>query len=184
VESTETIETLAGFRERFLGYARRRISDPQVAEDVVQTSLLKAAESLGSLRSQESLIPWFYGILRNAITDAYRTRARTLEVALVDDFDAEEEEQVHAALCECFAALLPGLRAEYATLIDHLDLRGEPSNEMAQRLGITAKNLKVRHHRARQALRKRLAETCRVCAEHHCLDCTCEDAPRPAQREV
>jgi RNA polymerase sigma-70 factor (ECF subfamily) len=179
MESTETIETLADFRERFLAYVRQRVADPELAEDVVQTSLLKAAESLGSLRSQDSLMPWFYAILRNAITDAYRTRARGLEVAMANDFDAEEEEEVHAALCECLAMLVPTLRTEYATLIEGLDLRGEPSDGMAERLGVTSNNLKVRHHRARRALRRRLEETCRVCAEHHCLDCTCrEDAGR------
>jgi RNA polymerase sigma-70 factor (ECF subfamily) len=116
--------------------------------------------------------------LRNTITDSYRDRARKPEVALPDDFDAEQEEAVRTALCDCFAAVLPGLKPEYAALIDGLDLRGDSGEEMALRLGITGNNLKVRHHRARQALRRRLEETCRVCAEHHCLDCTCDAATR------
>ena len=44
----------------------------------------------------------------------------------------------------------------------------------ASDLGITPNNLKVRRHRARRALRARLEETCRICAAHGCLDCTCE----------
>jgi RNA polymerase sigma-70 factor (ECF subfamily) len=28
-------------------------------------------------------------------------------------------------------------------------------------------------HRARQALRRRLEESCGTCAEHACLDCSC-----------
>ena len=34
----------------------------------------------------------------------------------------------------------------------------------------------VRLHRARKALRLRLEETCRACADHGCLDCTCKAA--------
>jgi DNA-directed RNA polymerase specialized sigma24 family protein len=59
VPPTEAAEHLASFRARFLTYVRRRVSDPETAEDVVHASLLKAAESLGSLRSQDSLLPWF-----------------------------------------------------------------------------------------------------------------------------
>jgi len=31
----------------------------------------------------------------------------------------------------------------------------------------------VRLHRARKALRERLTASCRACAEHGCLDCSC-----------
>lgn len=44
---------------------------------------------------------------------------------------------------------------------------------MAEHLGITRNNLKVRRYRARQQLRERLEETCQACAEQGCLDCTC-----------
>jgi RNA polymerase sigma-70 factor (ECF subfamily) len=173
MQSVDAIEQLAQFRERFLAYVSRRVSDPVVAEDIVQASLVKAAESIGSLRNEDSLVPWFYSILRNAITDTYRVKAKSLEVTLPPELDFEDEPAAVRNLCECFVSLLPALRPEYADVIDSLDLRSEPAAATAGRLGITPNNLKVRHHRARQALRKRLEETCRVCAEHHCLDCTC-----------
>ena len=90
-----------------------------------------------------------------------------------DDFDAEDETDVERTLCLCFEALLPSLKPEYAALIDRLDLKQEAPASVAGHLNLTANNLKVRHHRARRALRQRLEETCRVCAEHHCMDCTC-----------
>lgn len=46
---------------------------------------------------------------------------------------------------------------------------------LAGELGRNANNLRVRHHRARQQLRERLEQTCRLCAKHGCLDCTCGD---------
>ena len=65
------------------------------------------------------------------------------------------------------------IQAEYADLIQAVELGGESPDVMAGRLGITSNNLKVRRHRARQALRRKLEETCRTCADHGCLDCTC-----------
>jgi RNA polymerase sigma factor (sigma-70 family) len=179
--SSTAIDRLADSRERFLAYAQRRIADPELAEDIVQTSLTRAAEGFDKLRSEESLIPWFYAILRNAITDAYRRQASAREVALPPDLDVEDENE-RAAVCECFLTLLASLKPEYADLIERIDLRGEPSETAAARLGITPNNLKVRHHRARQALRRRLEETCRVCSEHHCLDCTCNGTPTTISR--
>ena len=171
------LDRLADSREQFLAFVRRRIADPEMAEDVLQSSLTKAVQRFDELEDRERLVPWFYAILRNAITDAYRARARAPEVELSDDLDVEDEPELHRQVCECFRTLLPALKPEYAEVIDALDLRSEPASALAERLDVSPNNLKVRHHRARQALRRRLEETCRVCAEHHCLDCTCEAAP-------
>ena len=174
MESPLAIEELAQSRERFLAFVSKRIADPELAEDVLQASLTKAAENIGSLKNEDALVPWFYAILRNEITNAYRRRAGSHEMPLPEGFDLQEEDERHRELCECFEALLPALKPEYAELLDSLDLQGQSSEAVTARLGITPNNLKVRHHRARQALRRRLEETCRVCAEHHCLDCTCK----------
>ena len=171
----ELIDRLDAGRGRFLDYVRRRVDDPELAEDILQDALVRAVQALPALREEDALLPWFYRVLRNAVTDVYRRHAAEppragLEAA--EDLAAEEGAQ--AELCECFRGLLPALKPEYAELIESLDLGGGSSETEARRLAITPNNLKVRHHRARQALRARLQETCRVCAEHHCLDCTCK----------
>jgi RNA polymerase sigma-70 factor (ECF subfamily) len=165
---------LLNSRQQFLDYVRRRIADPELAEDILQESLLRAIQAAPTLRHEDRLIPWFRSILQNAIVDAYRRRG--VERKYVDDAELEElpaESEDEAVLCTCFQALVPTLKPEYAELIQALDLGREPPEAVAKRLGITPNNLKVRRHRARQALRQRLEETCRTCAEHHCLDCTC-----------
>ncbi len=129
------------------------------------------------------LLPRFYAILSNAITSAYR--CRQTEAKSVQQLGNERElvtthEDEHI-LCACFRELIPTLKPEYADLIYKLDLAGGDSAQGAAQLGITPNNLKVRHRRARQALRRRLEESCRLCAKHGCLDCTCTaDAPSAA----
>ena len=64
-----------------------------------------------------------------------------------------------------------------------IDLGEQKPESVAAELEMTANNLRVRHHRAREQLRKRLEETCRLCAKHGCLDCDCAKVPasKPAR---
>jgi len=167
-------ERLLDARGLFLGYIRKRVAEPELAEDILQDSLLRAIRAAPDLRDEERLIPWFYRVLQNAIVDAYRRRGVERErvvVAEPPEIAAEPVDDVE--LCRCFEPLIPTLKAEYADLIQAVELGDESPDLAAERLGITANNLKVRRHRARQALRRKLEETCRTCADHGCLDCTC-----------
>ena len=178
---TTDLQPLIDAREELLAFVRARVNDPDLAEDILQTSLLKAVRSAPALEREDRIIPWFYRILRNAIIDSYRARTSAdhevpLEPELAEEI--EEDSEVHRAACECVLALIPDLKPEYAHLIEALDIEQRPTDAVAAELGISATNLKVRRHRARQALRRSLEQACRICAEHHCLDCTCEAAPR------
>lgn len=82
-------------------------------------------------------------------------------------------DDLEAAVCECMKALLPTLKTEYAEVIRRVDLEGMSVPEVAQELGATENNLRVRLSRARQALKTSLVRTCGTCTEHGCLDCTC-----------
>jgi RNA polymerase sigma-70 factor (ECF subfamily) len=174
------VRQLAAGRDAFLAYLRRRLDDPELAEDLLQDSLLRAVRAAPELRDDQRLLPWFYRVLHNATVDAYRRRGvrggempmSTLGLDTAGQVAAPPAESDPVA-CACFRTLLPSLKPEYAELIESLDLGSETPEQAAARLGITSNNLKVRHHRARQALRRRLEQTCRTCAEHHCLDCTC-----------
>jgi RNA polymerase sigma factor (sigma-70 family) len=44
-------------RERFLGYVRARVSDPALAEDILQDSFLKALQKAPELRDEDRLVP-------------------------------------------------------------------------------------------------------------------------------
>lgn len=177
----DTTEQLAGSFNEFLAFARGRLSDPELAADVVQESLLKALRHQDRLRDEASAKAWFYRILRRTIVDLYRRRdvqRQALErVAL--ELDATPAEAEERAVCACLGRLLPALKPDYATLLRRLDLNGEASTSVAASLGITRNNLIVRLHRARRQLRERLKQTCRLCATHGCLDCQCDQSAKP-----
>lgn len=163
--------------DTFTAFVRGRVGDPHLAADLVQDSLLKAVKAEDQLRADESVTAWFYRILRHSIIDLYRRRATSrvalerLERELESPADAEAER----VACACVEHLIPALNPDYGELIRRLDLNGEPPERVSRELELTANNLRVRHHRARQQLRERLEQTCRLCAKHGCLDCTCHD---------
>ena len=163
--------------DAFTAFVRARVSDPHLAADVVQDSLLKAVKSTHQLRDDESVMAWFYRILRHAIIDLYRRRSASQAALdrLGEELNAPPDAEEERTACACLESMIPMLKPEYAELIRRLDLREETAEAVAAALGLNANNLRVRHHRARQQLRERLEQTCRVCAKHGCLDCTCRE---------
>lgn len=169
-------EVQATFRE----FVRRRVPSADIADDLLQQSLLKAVEQVHTVRSTESIVPWFYRLLRHAIIDYYRAHAadeRKTE-ALLKELAATETDHVppvdHIPLevCTCLNRLLPALRPSYADILARIDLKGESIQSVAQDLN-TTNNLTVRLHRARQALRTSLEDACGLCTKHGCINCTC-----------
>ena len=162
--------------DAFTAFARSRVGDAHLAADVVQDSLLKAVKSADQLRDDESVTAWFYRILRRTIIDLYRRRdaaQRAIE-RLENELNLPPDSVEEKVSCACVETLIPTLKPEYAELIRALDLAGQTPEQVAAQRGVTANNLRVRHHRARQQLRERVEQTCRMCAKHGCLDCTCE----------
>jgi RNA polymerase sigma-70 factor (ECF subfamily) len=54
-----------------------------------------------------------------------------------------------------------------------IDVEGTPVKAFAEQPRLSASNAGVRVFRAREALKRRVTESCGTCAEHGCRDCTC-----------
>ncbi|MDX1640488.1 MAG: sigma-70 family RNA polymerase sigma factor, partial [Balneolaceae bacterium] len=163
-------------RERLLNFILSKVADRNLAEDILQESLLKALNGLPDLEDEQKVLSWFYRIVRNKIIDNYRrshTKSKQFEkyAQEVSFYETEEDEKT---VCQCFKHLIPALKPEYSILIKEMELGDEQPEEVAKRLGITKNNLKVRRHRARKQLQDQLEETCGKCAAKGCVDCECE----------
>lgn len=180
---TADSSAILAHRDALLAYIRSRGVPEHDAADILQNALLNALHHAPDLRDDDRLAPWLYQIVRNAIADHFRQRGRERDRAatLAPDETAAEEAALNT-LCACFRPLLAEMHAPYAEVIELVDLQGEPPAGAAARLGISRANLKVRLHRARRQLRELLEQTCRTCAEHGCLDCSCRQVPASAPR--
>lgn len=178
----DLVASLLRHQDAFLGFLRKRVEDQALAEDLFQQSLVRAVERHHGVRDEGSVVAWFYQILRNALVDYYRSRgaeARRDDAYLQELVATGQDKEpppgeIAAVVCACLNRLLQALRPTYADLLRRIDLGGESPQRVAEELKISPNNLTVRLHRARQALRASLEETCGVCTTHGCLDCACE----------
>jgi RNA polymerase sigma-70 factor (ECF subfamily) len=174
---------LAGEREKFhlliLPYETRLyrialaiVKNEAEAEDVVQDAVLKAYRKLASFRGDSSFSTWLTAITMNEA----RGRLRKENRVILDSLDEQREENANYTPAELtdwrevpLAALerqeiralvqdaiseLPDAYREIVTLRDVEELS---INDTAELLGISVPLVKVRLHRARLLLQKKLA---------------------------
>ena len=178
----DMIQQLLGHESAFRVFLRRRVGDEALAEDLLQQSMIRAVHCHHSVRNDDSVVAWFYTIIRRTLIDYYRSKgaearrneAFLQELTLSGDDKEPPLDEVKATVCTCLHRLLPKLRSNYAELIRRIDLEDESPKRVAEELKISHNNLTVRLHRARQALRASLEQSCGVCSTHGCLNCTCE----------
>jgi RNA polymerase sigma-70 factor, ECF subfamily len=176
--SAEALHRLLGNQRIFVAFVEKHVHTREIAEDIVQNAFLRALERGGALEKEESVVAWFYRMLRNAVIDHYRTHASN-ERAL-ESWAAEFErntvlpEPLKNEVCHCVGALFAGLKPEYRDALEQVDLEGGSLRDLAERAGISENNAAVRIHRARRALLNEVQMTCNACAKHGCLDCDCK----------
>ncbi|SEP76017.1 RNA polymerase sigma factor [Neolewinella agarilytica] len=153
----EAYEAHAGELEAF---ARSRVGD-LAAEDLLQELWSAFATAL---EVEEILQPraWLYRVLRNRITDEYRTAARRPAfVDLDEEFDVEEEsdgfpdpDDTWESIEEAFDLLPPDQREVFV----RNELDGETLREIAEDLGLPLKTIISRKGYARRRLQDLLRE--------------------------
>jgi RNA polymerase sigma-70 factor (ECF subfamily) len=171
----EAVSTLVENHRRFLDFLERRLGDRTRAEDILQAAFARGLQQVPEAISKESAVAWFFRMLRNAIVDEYRREGRSsgLVEEGIDPNTLAEDPDVVREVCRCVLELAQTLKPEYAEALKRVDVEGAAVQEFAREAGITSNNASVRLFRAREALEKRVRATCRTCAEHGCLDCTC-----------
>lgn len=182
-EERTPVATLVGNHRAFLGYLERRVGDRALAEDVLQEAFAKVVARPDRAPGDEAIVPWFYRTLRNAAIDLLRRRgaAERAYEAFVRELETHERPaaEMEAEICACVTRLASTLKPEYAEALQAIEIEGTPVKAYAEKKGLSPNNAAVRVFRAREALRRRVTESCGTCAEHGCVDCTCRNPKRP-----
>ncbi len=133
---------------------------PDVAEDILQASFIKAYQHLAEVHGRFDA--WIFRIVANGCKDWLKNIRRTHLSYEEDDqpsaFATPDEEldrtELRSDLDRALAALAPSLREAF--VMKHVE--GRSYEEMADLLGTTVGALKMRVHRAREALQALLEE--------------------------
>ena len=152
---------------RLLSVARRFLGTSDDAQDAVQETFIKAFKAIHGFEERAQLQTWLHRIVVNTALMKLRERRRKPEES-IDDLlptfaadghqtvesrewsDALFERKETAATVRQAIAMLPD---QYRTVLVLRDLEERDTAETAQILGTTTTVVKVRLHRARQALR-------------------------------
>ena len=162
---------------RFLRFLTQRVGDRHTAEEILQAALVRSLDRGETLRDNESVMAWFYRVLRNALVDHHRKSAaerRALHGAAAEAVSVvDPDDALKAQSCACVVGMLDSLKPEYAQALRRVEMDGIGVPAFAAEAGISPNNAGVRLHRARQALRSHLTQLCGSCAHDDCQDCTC-----------
>ncbi|MHB8598712.1 MAG: RNA polymerase sigma factor [Ktedonobacteraceae bacterium] len=157
-------------RTRLLRFCMKMVGDKDVAEDLVQETLLEAWKHLHNLRDVSRRTQWLSGVARNVCLRWLRKSSRDtthlidplpgqhtpsieLEEQLTDDFDIEvelERKELIELLDRAMALLPPETRA---VLVKRY-VEDSPLQEVAAELGMNVSAVAMRLQRGKLALRR------------------------------
>jgi RNA polymerase sigma-70 factor (ECF subfamily) len=170
----EAFETLVRlYTPRLLAVARRMLNNDEDARDVVQDAMLSAYRSIDRFEAHARVSTWLHRIVVNAALMKLRTRRRRPEESLEpllptfrDDGHHREEitgwtEGSDKAVernetRRLVREAIMNLPDAYREVVILRDIEEQDTAATAKALGITPNAVKIRLHRARQALRTQL----------------------------
>jgi RNA polymerase sigma-70 factor (ECF subfamily) len=154
-------------QRRVFRFGLRMCGEEESAKDVLQETLLAAARNIRDFRGASSVSTWLYTIARSFCIKARRTskfapdrldsldRSEALQVP--DAGRGPEEETSGRQVEEALRVAISELEPMYREALVLRDVEGLSAPEAAQVLGVSVEAVKSRLHRARLAVRERVA---------------------------
>lgn len=164
---------LEAYGDYLFRYAVTRVGNRELAEDLVQDTLLAAYRKFSTFEGRSSVKTWLVTILRNNIIDHFRRSGR-MEIVGLDDSEAVEQHfnkfglwrrilggwqtdpdelLQQKELGKVIAGCLGGLPSKMHQVFVLRVLENQSTEEISKVLNITPNNVWVRLHQSRLQLR-------------------------------
>ena len=156
-------------------WALVRTGDEDDAEDATQEALVRLFRGLGKFGGKAHFETWLFSVVRSAVADVQRNRARILRLksrysvygtqrvtAEPAPVEADLDRRHVGELVRKFLSELPARQRE---AMDLVDLQQVSQADAARMLGVSPGTLRTHLFRARRAMRSRLLETSPAIAE-------------------
>jgi RNA polymerase sigma-70 factor, ECF subfamily len=166
------------YHRKVVAYAAKLLGRDR-AEDVAQEVFLKVGRSLGTLSDPTKLTSWICAITLNTVRDLVRKRGaetrhgervqgdRTAEgpnrVSEAEDTASRDPEEaaMRNEMVACYLDFVRRLPRHYYLVYALSEFEDLSSQEIAERLSVSAGTAKIRLHRARAMLYAELRRNCR-----------------------
>ena len=149
------------------------VKDEWVADDLIQETFLKIQNNLKNLKDPSKLSSWIFRIAYNLCQDHFRQSKRSRNEESIDQEEMKDfkealiqkgpdiqKELEQRQMGECVQDQINLLPESMRTVLLLFDIMEFSHQEIADILGSTVKNVKVRLHRARKKLKPILEEKC------------------------
>ena len=171
------VEIMQRYHGKIFGLAHNLLRNAADAEEIAQDTFIRAHRGLANFRGDSSLATWLYRIALNLSRNRYwyffrrrRQDSVSLERPLSDDSDATfadfiaaesqnpVQETVTTEFTDLIAVCMERLDARHREILTMRNVLNLPYEEIARALRINVGTVKSRIARARENLRKLLAE--------------------------
>jgi RNA polymerase sigma-70 factor (ECF subfamily) len=161
----QSLNTLAGIaRERLRVYVYRLTQKDDLAQEIVQESLLEMCKILGKLQKTDRFWPWLYGIATNKLHRYYRSEKAMRHAAASEERrrgqmkEREEgfEDLVSEELKQIVSNAMQKLRTRHKAVLVMRCYDGMSYNEIADSMGCSEFSIRMLFVRAKKALQKEL----------------------------
>jgi RNA polymerase sigma-70 factor (ECF subfamily) len=157
------------FADEVRRYVRRRVADPDTAEDLAQDVFVKLSQHLRDGSVVGPVHAWLLRVARTTIVDHYRKQGPTIESP--DDLvghepspDALAEAAPLLASCRNFVQALP---PEQRDALLQTEYEGRTQSDLAATLGVPVSTVKSRVQRGRKRLEQALLDCCAFEFDRH-----------------
>jgi len=141
------------------------VRDQSVAEDLAQETFVRIGEKINSLRDPAKISSWIFRIAYHLVQDHYRADKKAPREEIHEGLVNVEETPLQkkmeqSEMSQCVQNQLQLLPDSQRTVIILADVMGFTAQEIADVLGISVENAKVRLHRGRKKFKTILEEKC------------------------
>jgi len=154
------------YYHRVRKFIRASVRDESVADDLAQETFIKIQGNLDALRDRAKISAWIFRIAYHLCQDHFRAlkNSQAREEIHDDLVNLEEippqKKLEQEEMSRCVQDQLNLLPESMRSVLVLADVRDFTQQEIADILGLTLENTKVRLHRARQRFKAILREKC------------------------
>ena len=157
--------------DQFYGPVRKFIlayvKDEWVADDLIQETFVRVQKNLDGVRDSAKLSSWIFRIANNLCHDHFRqakrssAKNRAIQQEIVTFKEALVQKEIEQQqMGQCVQDKMDFLPPDYRTVLILSDIMTFSQKEIAEILGISVSNVKVKVHRARKKFRAILEDHC------------------------
>jgi len=169
-QDLQIAQTVAREQGRLRNFIRRRVSDREDAEDILQDVFSELVEAYRLMKPIEQVGAWLFRVARNRIIDRFRKRreepssqqiAEDGELLMLEDLlpspaAGPDAEYARTVLLEELEDALDELPQEQREVFVAHEIEGRSFRELAAETGVSVNTLLSRKHYAVLHLRERL----------------------------